>query len=506
MRTPRLTITADPATSIVWTDTTGVSLSLSFCDSCSARFKPVDEFCNAMAAILGHELTHYYHRHLERWIFDTRFLKNPDIDTAIQNRIAGMAGDEAGKYEEREADADAWGGFYATVAGYNIRNWPDVLDFIRELIGKRELAGYPRWIERRAVAIRLVEEICQKAPLFDIGNYLLLIGDYDGARRCFKEISDRFPFAEAYNNAGLACALQALSTIQPAEIRYAYPFELSSEIRNLPGDRRQSVAGGTPSFGALVREADSCFSLAIATNPEFVPAYVNRSCAFSLVGSVDSAYAYATRTINLTEEWQRSGDAKYEPHEHGAALIAGGIAELKRGSREEARVEFERASIEEYGLAQENIRLMSGGKKDTVKNSCCTVVPSDSEDLYGVWSTIGHFGDNCANIRTADSSVEVSTPGYPGRGNFEYYSIRTPGIVYDIIASSKFSKAQTLKGIKIGDSLSDVTACTRYGQPSAILVAGGTEYYKYAGGERIEGMVFLIRESVVKGWFIYGNH
>ena len=77
---------------------------------------------------------------------------------------------------------------------------------------KKEIKGYPSLNERIQIINSKIDEVNNLAKIFEIGNVLLRLGEYELAKKCFQEILNKgFTSREIYNNLGLVYLLYGIS-------------------------------------------------------------------------------------------------------------------------------------------------------------------------------------------------------------------------------------------------------------------------------------------------------
>ena len=180
---------------------------------------------NALAAIISHELAHYYKDH--QWCSDFGYvLRNTSLGSKLKaiNQHARL---------EKEGEADVQGLFYAATAGYfafNIQQ--QLLDEIYRVYKiPDEVKGYPSKRERKLLAKSAQENVARLYQVFKKGISNLQSLHYDSAIVAFENINQTFPSRENYNNAGTARTLKAL-LLKPLQAKeFTYPLEIDAESR-----------------------------------------------------------------------------------------------------------------------------------------------------------------------------------------------------------------------------------------------------------------------------------
>lgn len=244
--------------------------------------KQGDNFENALAALLGHELIHFYEKHLWRDEFTTDF-QGLDITTklsALQDRVLN------------ETQADYLGGFLAYSAGYDVfEGLPHLLDQVYKAYKlKDDMKGYPSLKDRQTLASRSVEKLKGLVEIFEMANVMTAIGRYDEARALYRQILGDYQGREIYNNLGIVTFLEAKSFFEEKDMPFQLPIELEA-----------GFAASGRGFGdnieetrkRLLNEAITYFNYAIGLDAGYAPAYLNKACAYYLLGDIPRARFYA---------------------------------------------------------------------------------------------------------------------------------------------------------------------------------------------------------------------
>jgi len=250
---------------------------------------------NAIAAILGHELTHYYEKHQWRMRFMNEF-----AELVVAQRF--MEGDVLHRIES-EAQADYLGNFLAYSAGFQIfEGLPDFYDRLYQAYELEDtLEGYPNKADRKKLAILTLDKTKELVDVFEVGNLLIAIGRYDDALNFYKHILIQYQGREVYNNLGILTILSALKYFTSKELKYKIPIQLDYRIGfnafnkiNLEAYSTDdyldsaTISGNSEKRIALLKEAIVYFDNAISMDTEYAPSYLNKACAYYLVGGKEN--------------------------------------------------------------------------------------------------------------------------------------------------------------------------------------------------------------------------
>ena len=236
---------------------------------------------NALAFLLGHELTHFYQHAHSKVGFISNFLsydKTPKSDTRL------------------EKEADVQGAFNAYLAGYEIENNIGlVLDKIYtsyQLKGKI-LAGYPSFEERQNVATEVQQKVNDLIKVYESANYLAALGQYDFARMCYEHILEVYQNREVYNNLGILSALSAADLSSKDADNLVFPYEMDWNTRL---SRKKSRGTELPTDYstmqqriAFLKQAQTHFEKAARMDKDYLVAPLNRLCILAQLDKTDEA-------------------------------------------------------------------------------------------------------------------------------------------------------------------------------------------------------------------------
>jgi tetratricopeptide (TPR) repeat protein len=249
---------------------------------------------NALAALLGHELAHHYEKH--DWCSSFSFLLGSDNELVKAIRVNPIS-----SKQQIESQADYFGGFYGYVAGFNTyKVLPKLLDKLYlyyKLPDK--LAGYPSKAQRIEIASKRMAELTQWVSIFDAGEFLFAIQQFELASSCFTYLSEKFPSKEIYNNAGVCYLFKAKTILDPQSIPFMLPIEfdpctnLKSTLRAADWNNDQK-SDSIRFYGALaVREFEKAQRIA----PDYFAAQINKACAYIVMGNYDLASGLAKELL-----------------------------------------------------------------------------------------------------------------------------------------------------------------------------------------------------------------
>lgn len=294
---------------------------------------------NALAALLAHELVHYYEKHDWNVHFASH---NADISTAdtlrnIKDRL------------KHETQADYLGGFLAYTAGFPVHG---IMPRLLEALYKGydlpdQLRNYPSLKERVAMSQNGMKRLEELQIVFETANLLTMAGHHADAATYYQYILQEFPSREIYNNAGVNLVAAALTLFAPSEWKWALPLELDAHSR-LYG--KKSV---DPARIALrekyIQQALQYFESAQLLDKQYVPVMINQASVLLLQGLADDASFLITKAKKVAQNEFVSD-----------FIILEGIAKAVSGDLAGAQLLFEKAALAGSALAAINLDLIQG--------------------------------------------------------------------------------------------------------------------------------------------------
>lgn len=299
-----------------------------------------DQADAAIATLLGHELTHYYEKHAWRRGFAANF----------QDLEIGVKLDKIRDNVLNETQADYLGGFLAYSAGFSVFDkTPDFMAAVYKAYGlPDELANYPSLSDRKTLAQRSGERMKELITIQNMANWMNAVASFDEAKLYYYYILREYQSRELYNNLGVLLVREALQQFTSEEVKFLFPLELDLAAdrggsRDLLSDRK-----------ALLQEAVLNFDYAISLDPDYAPAYLNKACAYTLLGDVARAKFYAE-----TEAYHRAIAAD-QPKVVGDTEILLGIIAYRQKHENLTRDYFNKAIAKNNSLAAVNLKILTG--------------------------------------------------------------------------------------------------------------------------------------------------
>ncbi|MCB0533767.1 MAG: tetratricopeptide repeat protein [Lewinellaceae bacterium] len=293
----------------------------------------------ALATLLGHELSHYYEKHAWRRNFVANY-----ADLKVGIRLDSLHDDVA-----NETQADYFGGFLTYSAGFGLfEKSAALIDSLYSAYGiPEQISGYPSLSDRKTLSHRTTKKLERLVEVFDMANLLTAAGKYGEACQYYKYILQEYQSREIYNNVGVTAILHALSIFDNRQKKFHLPIELDLETANSRG-----ASNAEELQRNLLEEAIRHFDAAISMDPDYAPAYLNKACAYLLLGDAQRAEFYAN--VEARQAAARRNQPKVET-DIGILL---GILAANRGDKAIAQTYFETAAAQENVLARANLNLL----------------------------------------------------------------------------------------------------------------------------------------------------
>jgi len=238
-----------------------------------------EDSLNALAALIGHEITHYYEKHAWGNDFATAF-----TDLNVSGTVKSNAKSLDMK-TTNETEADYLGGFLAYSAGYQTFGvMPRLLvDVYTEYGLPDEIAGYPSLDDRSKLAVESEMKLEELIHVFDAANYMIVLQQHETVNEYYSYILKEFQSREIYNNAGVNAVLAAMQLFDrnDEQLKYAYPIQLDNETRmNKPKVRGEiyGFAEREEKRNKLLEQARYYFKQAYALDTDYATALINIAC------------------------------------------------------------------------------------------------------------------------------------------------------------------------------------------------------------------------------------
>jgi len=427
----------------------------------------------ALAALLGHELAHFYLGHGTHADFGP-------VAAAVEGSPRLMA--------EREAQADRQAGVYACLAGYaTAEALPDLLNALYHAYGLPEqMPGYPSLQQRRRQAAQAQERLAPARWAFEAGKRLLLLGRPQDAALAFDRAAQDFPSREVLCDAAVARLLAVKASLGAERFPWALPLPLDLRSRAAEPGTQVSLEGGDGAAQQRARwlaEAQAQLEKAALKAPDYAPAQLGLACLRLLQGQWELA--------------RIQGQALALPGAEPQAALGGRVVQALAlalaGRRSDAATALEALDPAQPWVAR-NLAAMRPMDLDALSVGAAL----DPDEALAGWQPIVR-----ATFKDADWAW-VQLPAAAGEPLNLYHAQRAGVFAVRCVRGADETVAavtlpsyggQTAQGIKLGSDLAAVTKA--YGQP---LDAWPTLAGDYLLFRRIG---FLIRHGQVAEWMLF---
>lgn len=433
---------------------------------------------NALAAMLAHEIIHYYEQH--HW--KRHFIGQSSAEALSSPKEASITG------REYERQADYFGGILALSAGYN--TYPTLSRLLRSAYQKyglpEAIAGYPSLSERLAMSENTAERLRELHYVFQTANLLTLVEGYAAAADYYQHILSAYQGYELYNNAGVSAILAALQRTSQEKMPYLLPVELDLNSR-LAELATRSPDEAADQRAQLLAQAKQWLQNAILLDENQPSAQLNLAVLHTLDNAWLDATYRAQKTIQLA---LASEDAKTAAN---AQIILGTVAALQ-GDTALARTYFKRARPGNESLALVNLAVIQGGS---------ATVPARQLPARGVEQIEGLLLEDFLMNPSVAATVDLSDGiycGYKPEGQSEillHYA--QEGASHALFhQTAENYEGQTSAGVSLGDPRSSILEA--YGPPGRSLNLTGGECLAYDKQQ----LLFLLDETGrLERWIVF---
>ncbi len=456
-----------------------ITIELKAYDVCASFGK---DSLNALAALLGHELIHYYEKHEWTKHFAS---EHGDIGT----------GTELKKLKERlklETQSDYLGGFLAYSAGYHTLDiMPRFLEKVYKSYRLKDtLRGYPPLQERKDIATKTLEKLQGFVHVFEMANYLTALEQYEQAKRYFDYILKDFQSREIYNNVGVIATLIGMQFVEEQYRKYGFPLEIDVESRLKNGKRGQME---TLMAQQVLAEAIDYFKKARNLDENYPIALLNMACVYTLMNNYEDAEYFARKALKLCEQpqWEATKSAVY--------VLQGILADFKENLGE-AETLFQKAADLGNTLAVMNLKVLKNEPIESLKIKVSNA-SSKKDQIHG-FSLDKAVVQLLREELKVDRIVQVNRETNCGTTSLEestlfIHFIDEENFTFIQIAGETYSQS-TIAGISIGKSFEEVIAA--YGSPDRHVQNSKGGFLVYYN----ENLIFLLNEKGnVMSWGLF---
>jgi len=471
---PPAVVIKDSKRYVAWMNKNEVGIEETAYDVC-ATYQA--DSLNCLAALIGHELTHYYQNHQVERQFEFSYLNrntSPNAELSIHTR--------------KEAEADYLGGFIAYSAGY----YPfGILEkFLPKIYQvynlKENISGYPPLAERIKNAKKSSTKANNLAQVFKTANYFVALEKYEDAIIAYEYIlAQNYTSREIHNNIGVCYFMMAVHQWSD-KIKYTYPIEVDGVGRLLGGAK----GNGKDQPEALLEKAIEKFKIAQELDKTFATASLNQACAWSLLGNLRKATFFMEEAMDLATEYQQDKVLT-------DCSILRGIIATQEGEKDKATKQFQKAIDKGSILAAFN--------KDILVNGIAKVV--DKVEMKGTSIAKEEIGNQNLDLlirnSTPDATLKISR-------NFKLFTSKlsnsdllfftppsNPKKIFAIQEVAPNYAGKSLKGIEVGSTKKELLE--KYGTPERVVSQRQRELLVYPSST----IIFTLLNGKVQSWAVY---
>lgn len=324
-----------------------------------------------------------------------------------------------------------------------------------------------------------------RREILETGYLLTAIGKYEDAHAYFAYLLRDTPGIQVYNNAGTVAILDALHYFRRSEpeVKFHYPVEL-----DLMSTATRDLKDFTDLRTKKLREAIDHFNAAIQMDSTYAPAYLNKACAYSLLGDVKQADSLAEVAAELPGYEKTALDV----------LVLKGILYDRLADSLRALEAFKAAADQGSPLAAYNLNILLGQPVETPEPS----LRLGSEETIDGLSTIDPY-----NIPEPDPQSEVALNEqiyfyhnqHPGPNSLFYYNSNaaTGQITYFLLTGPNYV-GETAEKIKISASVDEVKAAYKEPRRTVETLTGELLVYPSV-------IFYLGKDRRMVQWALYGQ-
>lgn len=401
---------------------------------------------HVLAAMLAHELIHYYEKH--------------DLQRHFAAARPGVQAESLEQSIIMETESDFLGGVLALSAGFDVFSQADsflaiaysAYDF------PPDLEGYPNLAARQKNSTAIADSLAGMASVLDMGRWLTYLGEYQMAQIHYDYILNIYQGYELLSNAGVNAALAALELGNRELQRFAWPLEVDATNRLSALTSRNS---GSEEIlrRQWIQKADRWLQSAQLLAPEDATTYLNRACLYALQEAWFDAAYQAQKALFLSKS----------PRSIANAQIVQGILVALQGDSTKAESLFLQAQAGNPVLARLNLsQLHTPGKNKALVGMAPVGPPEQIGDLF-----LGDFMDNprFQSLKTVTRGTYCGFQPLSDSDLLIHYEEDSQDYVLVQVTRPDYT-GKTKKGIQLGATAEEIQ--NQYGPPPrSVSVAGG---------------------------------
>jgi tetratricopeptide (TPR) repeat protein len=442
----------------------------------------------ALAAIVAHEMGHYFYHHSFAYSASGYALSSKEFDISSELDVAAS--------EELEAQADIFAAMKCYNAGYDITEaMPKVLQKVYENnASPKKLSGYMPLSRRMEVAEKAHNIFVDILPLYNAATYLYLLGEYRVAGDIFTYIGQDYTSWEVYVNAAVCYALEAIDYMKPESKKYIFPFQMQANSNiSAIHDFAQRGSGGRDEdyiVDYMLEKAENRMNTALDKNPEVFGSQLTMAGIMYYRNRIAVANSHAEDAYRLAENNTNIA----------LALTAKAIIMVADGKENVARQAFDSA-------------VSYGGLSITSLNKCIF----NGSDCSEFFSTIDEIQEGVLieEICSKEPYSLIYDRKYNWKDTTSVAELDQLVVFEDLNDECRSMKIENQNGsvvlLETGDNYKDSTArgikkgssrdlvLEKYGKPAFIRAHGDGEYLIYKSTE----IGFKVVAGKVDSWMIF---
>ena len=250
-----------------------------------------------LASILGHEIAHIVHGHvnnpMEESLQDqyTEAINNLGLEVgmAFTEEYSNVSAEKMVNMvtKQKEIDADKYGILYTTLAGYDVNASLTIID---KAVESGEGVHHPSKEVRMEKLNDRVGEFINSAEYFHAGVKYFEEGNLDYATKAFRSFLQVFPSREVYNNLGVIWYIKAFKQLSVGQISTAKTIQI--DTKTLIDNIVLRGGGGEKKFKRYLHKAEKQFKEAIERDSEYAIGYFNLACVYDELGEYTLSRVY----------------------------------------------------------------------------------------------------------------------------------------------------------------------------------------------------------------------
>jgi tetratricopeptide (TPR) repeat protein len=408
---------------------------------------------NALAFVLGHELTHFF-QHQKGDKFFSKSTK--EVDSSIDT-IA-------------EYNADVRGAFHAYYAGYKIKDI--VPKFIEELYKTKhfgeKIRKYATKATRMKVAMLAQNKIDTMVQVYEFANYMNVVGYFDAAIAGYNYIEKDYPGKEIYNNIAVAYAnyvQKELPLVKLDDPMYAYPMYID-RLAGFVGNRGEDIENDEEKMKLRVEQLNLAMQnldKAIKLDPNYNTSKINRLCILFLQGKRENLPSQ----INALKNTIKTPLDLEKLRLMESIVLIDGKQKDKAKMLLTALLNSKNENIKIIAQTNLDIAVKSKESKEIEKNKDCTLKFKAIKDKTGLSKYVVLQDGNTFQFKKSQTDT----------ASIVYFSTGKSGKIW----AQRFMNSQTpiTDGVTVGKDINVALQNPAFGTPTIMNWHSGQYYYFY---------------------------